>query len=197
VEYIGDAVQYEPTNPATIHHVMKNLGIRHEDFGLIDLGCGKGRTILVASDYPFARITGVELSPVTFQIAKRNLAIYLSSGSPNLKCRNIHVLCENAVHFEVPEGNVVCFLFNPFVGDVFKRCIEHLHQAAEHRPDRELLLAYVNPWHCESWLERSGYFVRVAEYQVIPRVWSWSLWRHVKGVTAAGSGRWSVVAREA
>jgi hypothetical protein len=80
---------------------------------------------------------------------------------------------------------------------VFKRCIEHLHQAAEHRPDRELLLAYVNPWHCESWLERSGYFVRVAEYQVIPRVWSWSLWRHVKGVTAAGSGRWSVVAREA
>jgi SAM-dependent methyltransferase len=179
-DYVGDAIQYEPTNPATVHHVMRSLSIAYEDFELIDVGCGKGRTILLASDYPFARITGIELSPVTSEIAKRNIATYTSREPETLRCRNIHVLCANAVDFAVPDANVVFFMFNPFVRDVFSRFIEHVHRAAEAHPQRKFLLAYVNPWQCEASLEASGYFSRVAEHQVIPRVWSWSLWRHAR-----------------
>ena len=37
---------------------------------LSDLGSGKGRTLLMASDYPFRRIVGVELLPALHQIAQ-------------------------------------------------------------------------------------------------------------------------------
>jgi len=43
------------------------------DFIFIDLGSGKGRTLLMASDYPFRRIVGVELLLALHQIAQENL----------------------------------------------------------------------------------------------------------------------------
>jgi len=186
-EFVGDAIQYEATNPATVHHVMRSLPVAYEDFELIDLGCGKGRTLLLAAHYPFARITGIELSPVTSEIAKQNIAKYLSHQPANLRCRDIQVRCANAVDFEVPDANVVFFMFNPFVRGVFRSCIEHLNRAAEARPNRQFLLAYINPWQCEAWLAESGYFVRIAEHQVISKVWSWSLWRHGRSAGRADS----------
>src|SRR5579871_5889958 len=32
-----------------------------EDYSLFDLGCGKGRVLLLAAEYPFRSITGIEL----------------------------------------------------------------------------------------------------------------------------------------
>ena len=37
----------------------------------MDLGSGKGRTLMMASDYPFQRIIGVELLPALNQVAKK------------------------------------------------------------------------------------------------------------------------------
>jgi hypothetical protein len=78
----------------------------------------------------------------------------------------------------VPEGNLFCVLYNPFFGQTFERCIEHVHRAAKEHPQRDIWLAYINPWHCEEWLQSTGYFQQVAKYRVIPRTWTWSLWRH-------------------
>jgi SAM-dependent methyltransferase len=39
----------------------------------IDLGCGKGRPLIVAAEFPFRALTGIELSPYLCGIARRNV----------------------------------------------------------------------------------------------------------------------------
>src|SRR4051794_20497061 len=46
------------------------------DYTFIDLGCGKGRPLMLASETPFARILGVELNPDLAAAAQRNLAVW-------------------------------------------------------------------------------------------------------------------------
>ena len=43
-----------------LHHVFRSFPFRHEDYHLVDLGSGKGRTLPVGSEYPFKAITGVD-----------------------------------------------------------------------------------------------------------------------------------------
>jgi SAM-dependent methyltransferase len=172
-EAMAEAVDYEPANVDTLHHVFRSLPFRLQDFHLLDIGCGKGRTLMVGALYPFRAVTGIELSPVTAGIARQNIDRFEATGRP--LSRPV-VRCENGTDFEVPDGNLFCVLYNPFVGRTFERCIEHLHGAAR---GREVWLAYINPWDCEEWLLDTGYFERVADYRVIPRTWAWNLWRLV------------------
>ena len=61
---------YQPSDPLTFHEMMAQLAIDFRDFALLDLGSGKGRALLMASDYPFRRIIGVELLPELHAIAE-------------------------------------------------------------------------------------------------------------------------------
>jgi hypothetical protein len=47
-----------------------------QDFTFIDLGSGKGRVLLMASDYPFKRIIGVEFMPELQRVAQENIRKY-------------------------------------------------------------------------------------------------------------------------
>jgi hypothetical protein len=80
---------YQPTEPAAFHDMLNALQqapgpdqtvLNFHDFTFIDLGSGKGRTLLMASDYPFRRIVGVELLPSLHQIAQQNLRQYKSEA---------------------------------------------------------------------------------------------------------------------
>ena len=88
---------YQPTEAHLFHEMLEAL--REEthadfhDFVFIDLGSGKGRTLLMASDYPFRRIIGVELLPALHQAAQDNLGKYpkriaevLHAGSDLRRC---------------------------------------------------------------------------------------------------------------
>ena len=58
---------YQPTESVLFHEmigaVSARAGFDFREFIFLDLGSGKGRTLLMASDYPFRRIVGVELLP--------------------------------------------------------------------------------------------------------------------------------------
>ena len=56
--------------------MLSALPIDYRDFTFIDIGSGKGRTLLMASDYPFRRIIGVELLPELHRIAQENVRKY-------------------------------------------------------------------------------------------------------------------------
>jgi len=176
-ESMAEAVHYEPTNVAVLHHLFRSLPFRHEDYHLVDLGCGKGRTLLVGAEYPFRAITGVELSPLSAQIATDNIS--RNARRREAKCTAIEVHQENAAAFTVPPGNLLVTMYNPFIGKTFEQCVEHLHRAAMREPARQIWMAYINPWLGEGALERSRYFRRVQQHRPIPRNWTWSLWQHV------------------
>jgi len=109
-----------------------------KDFTLIDLGSGKGRVLLMASDYPFKRIIGVEFMPELHRSAGKNIAGY---SNDRQLCRQIETLCMDARDFQFPEGPLVLYLFNPFSESTFAQVLENLRRSVEQSP-RPAYIAY-------------------------------------------------------
>ncbi len=65
---------YQPTDAALFQEMMSSLPIAFSEFTFVDLGSGKGRTLLMASEYPFRRIVGVEILPELHRAAEKNIA---------------------------------------------------------------------------------------------------------------------------
>ena len=105
--------QYQPSEPALFHQILRSLPIALDGFTFIDLGSGKGRTLLMASDYPFRRIVGVEVLAELNEIAQQNIARY--SGDQQ-KCFALESHAGDARDFVFPHEPTVLYLFNPFRG---------------------------------------------------------------------------------
>lgn len=119
----------------------KEASFDFHEFTFIDLGSGKGRTLLMASDYPFRRIVGVELLPALHQIALENVTLYKSASQ---KCFAIQSICGDAADFSFPLDPMVLFLFNPFPEPGLRRVIANLQESLEECPRRVYVL-YHNP----------------------------------------------------
>jgi len=111
------------------------------DFTFVDLGCGKGRTLLMASDYPFRRIIGVELLPALHRIAQENLRLFKSASQ---KCFALEAICGDANAYLFPEGPLVIYLFNPFPESGMRQVAANLAQSLRALP-RPVYVLYHNP----------------------------------------------------
>ncbi len=159
---------YQPTEPAAFHEMLdalrQNTNLDFRDFTFLDLGSGKGRTLLMASDYPFRRIVGVELLPALHQIAQENLRLYKSEAQ---KCFELEAICGDATDFPFPgalnEEPLVLFLFNPFGESGMRRVCANLEQSLRARP-RAVYVLYHNPL-LEHVLSESGALRKLAGTQ--------------------------------
>jgi len=141
--------EYQPTDPKTFHEMIDGLPQRADsrahldfrDFTFVDLGSGKGRTLLLASDYPFRRIIGVELLPSLHQVALENLSKYKSDSQ---KCFDLKSICGDATAFALPDGPLVLYLFNPFPESGMRRVIANVDQSLRVHP-RAVYVLYHNP----------------------------------------------------
>jgi SAM-dependent methyltransferase len=136
---------YQPTEAALFHQMIDELArrtrINFAEFTFLDLGSGKGRVLLMASDYPFRRILGVELLAALHQIAEQNIAQYRSDSQ---KCFALESRCADATVFPIPQGPLVLYLFNPFPEAGLRRAMANLEQDLERKP-RTVYVLYHNP----------------------------------------------------
>jgi len=136
---------YQPTEPALFHEMLAALAEEsHSDFHdfiFIDLGSGKARTLLMASDYPFRRIVGVELLPALHQAAQQNLSKYRSESQ---KCFALESICADATEFAFPDEPTVLYLFNPFPESGLRRTMANLEKSLRQNP-RAVYVLYHNP----------------------------------------------------
>jgi len=130
---------YQPTQPEAFHQMLGDLGIDYSQFTFIDLGSGKGRTLLMASEYPFRRVLGVELLAELHQIALENIAKYKGGVGDRVES-----ICADARSFEFPRDPMVLFLFNPFPQAVLEEVLKQLLQSVE-KHKRPVYLIYHNP----------------------------------------------------
>jgi SAM-dependent methyltransferase len=107
----------------------------------VDFGCGKGRPLIVASEYPFRRIVGVELSPALCEIARRNGA-RISALHPER--RPIEIVEGNVLDFEIPPGLVVIYLYNSFYAPLMKQVAAKVARHQE-KSGNKVFLIYYNP----------------------------------------------------
>jgi SAM-dependent methyltransferase len=69
------ATGYAGVPPSTLGPALAALPIKHEEFTFVDIGCGKGRALFIAAEFPFRRIVGAELAVELAQIARANVAL--------------------------------------------------------------------------------------------------------------------------
>ena len=136
---------YQPTDPAAFREMLATLvehtHLNFPDFTFLDLGSGKGRTLLMASDYPFRRILGVELLPGLDQIARENLRHYKKESQ---RCFAVETICADAATFPLPNEPLVVYLFNPFGEFLLRHVVANLEQTLRANP-RPLYVLYHNP----------------------------------------------------
>ena len=124
-------VRYEATNPAWFRELVSSLPIDHSDFVFVDFGSGKGRALLLASEYPFARIVGVEFAPQLAAVARRNLDGFRSERQ---RCRDFELVCVDAVDYAIPDEPLVLYFYNPFAEPVLRRVLEGVRRSLESSP---------------------------------------------------------------
>jgi SAM-dependent methyltransferase len=143
-----------------------------EEFTFVDLGSGKGRVLLMAAQYGFKRIIGVEFMPEWHRVAQENVRKFTSAavaGSRPLP--PIESTCMDARDFDFPPGRLVVYLFNPFPEPVLAEVLDRLRESLEKNP-RPLLLAYRFP-EFDSLIQKTGWLSKIAgtEQWVIYRDW--------------------------
>ena len=134
-------VAYEPSSAVRFHRAMRSLHIEHENFTFLDLGAGKGKGMLLASQYPFKRIVGVELSPELTAIASQNCRAYRSTRQ---KCRTFDSICADAAVYPIPADPLVIYMFNPFREPVMSAVMSNIGRSLD-RCRRKLYVVYVGP----------------------------------------------------
>jgi SAM-dependent methyltransferase len=145
---------YYAISPSTLTDALERIPQPLPGFTFVDLGCGKGRALLVAAAFPFSRILGVELAPELCAIARTN-------GKSDLR---IAVLQQDAATFTYPDAPLVVFLYHPFLKLVLRRCLANLERQRRHCPHPTYLL-YAN---CR-------YEKVMTKFPFLEIVWDWNL----------------------
>ena len=109
-------------------------------FTFVDLGAGMGRAMLLAAEYPFRAVVGVEFHPLLARICRRNLALWRAAERARAPMR---LVCADAAEFDLPAGPCVVFLFNPFGAPVLRRLLRNWSQSFAGR-EGQLDILYVN-----------------------------------------------------
>jgi hypothetical protein len=148
---------YQPTEPMLFREMLGALAIDFSRFTFIDIGSGKGRTLLMASDFPFRRIIGVEILPDLHRVAEENVRKYKSDLQ---KCFAIETISEDARRFVFPPESMVLYLFNPLPEPGLVQLIANLEQSLSQYP-RHVYVLYHNPL-MEGVLARSKQLTKVS-----------------------------------
>ena len=131
------SVSYYGTAPSLFHAVIERWGGDPSAYTFVDLGCGKGRVVLLASEMGFRVCVGVEINPDLAEVARQNAALWQRAVS------TICIVRADATDFIFPDGPTVLYLFNPFTGKVLERLLDRIAVVYAERPG-ELDLLYVN-----------------------------------------------------
>jgi SAM-dependent methyltransferase len=168
VEALGlsalDSHRYDATPIGFFRSLLGKLALDYANTVFIDLGCGKGRTLLLASDYPFRAIVGVEISRELCDMAMENIKTYCSRRR---RCSDISVHCQGIDEFEYsaygPSDHLLVYLFNPCGEAVLRAGLQKMHGVAAR--GGLVTIVYLNPT-CREVLEESGWLEQVRQAEV-------------------------------
>jgi len=115
-------------------------------YTFVDIGAGKGRAMLVASELPFKQVIGVELNPAMADVAQRNVDHWIESreGDPTARRHApVRLVEQDALEFEFPKTPCVAFLFHPFEAPLMKKLLRQIEKQFAKRSG-QLDVLYVN-----------------------------------------------------
>ena len=124
---------YRPTPRLVFKWAMEMLPEDVARYAFVDYGAGRGRALLMASHYPFEKITGAEIGAELFDACLLNTAQYPRSL---MKCRDVECEHLSAMRLEDPDQETVFFLNNPFNQVMLERVIGKVTRSYKQDPRR-------------------------------------------------------------
>jgi len=138
------ATKYEASKPMFFKKMFFNLNWPYQDSTFIDFGCGKGLSLVFASEMGFKKMIGVEFAPVLAKTAVENMKKYSAKkGGVNFEIINI-----DAGKYEIPSDADCFYFFNPFDAIILDQVMQNINKSLEITP-RKILIVYVNALHNE------------------------------------------------
>jgi SAM-dependent methyltransferase len=140
-------VNHIASDPDELERALDSLPHDLKGLTFVDLGSGKGRAVLLASRRPFRRIVGVEFAQELHETARINVERFPRSAQ---KCERIELVCADAAHYELPDEDLVIFMYHPFGLEVMRTIAARACASLRARP-RLMYVLYTNPFYVEAW----------------------------------------------
>jgi hypothetical protein len=125
---------YKPTPNSVFKWAL--AAVAEEDIGrmsFVDYGAGKGRVMLLASQYPFTQVGGIEFAEELHDNATMNIAQFPRS---RMKCRNVECVLDDVVNIRPLDSEAVHYFFNPFEPQIFAEVLKGIVASYHARPRR-------------------------------------------------------------
>jgi len=139
---VAHAGEYAGSQPSVVRAALDALPPL-SDATFIDLGCGKGRPLLVAAERQFREVVGIDLSPELVGIARSNAAIMQARHGGRAPIR---VVVGDAASYPLPSGDVVLFLYNSFGAPIVAELLASVERALKTERRAIYVISY-NPVH--------------------------------------------------
>ncbi len=163
------ASEYQPVPVRLFRAAMAHLPVETRAQPFLDLGCGKGRALVLAAEAGFRRLRGVDLATSLVDVARANLELTAERLGGSLDVRidsgDAHVW-----PFEHDEGTL--FLFHPFGARAMRRVARAVASSVAAHP-RTVWIVYVNPIHGSVFADTPGFRERAVGRTRIPGTLDW------------------------
>lgn len=129
---------YGGCQPSCLRRALSTV-TDQERYTFLDLGCGKGRGLIVASEFPFRRVMGIEIDAALCRICRANAAAIRA----RFPARPVIEVSEgDATVLALPPGDLVVFIYQAFGLALLQRLVERLMVAGA---SRSMFVIYENP----------------------------------------------------
>jgi len=150
---LSKSSRYEPVSYYMLEHLFSALHKLSQQTSIVDLGCGKGRMMMVAPSFGFTSVTGIDFARELCDRARENMR-KKEREFPDLQWK---VLNENVEDYVVRPEDSVFFMFNPFTEPILRHFIKKVNASCNQFP-RVTYFIYASPQHRQLLLE-NGYAI--------------------------------------
>jgi len=137
---------------------LNRLNLNWNSFAYVDLGSGKGKSLLMAAELPFKKVIGVEISPKLVHTAQENL---LSRKHFHLRCEDIEVVLQDASTYDFPPYPLVMYSLNTFPPAIMRVVLERLRRSLQENPREAYLISTPTSPEIESLFSECGFLTLV------------------------------------
>ena len=131
---------YKATKARPFRQLLRRLNLP-KTATFVDFGSGKGRALLLAAEYGFQKVIGVEISKEFCEVARRNAMIMGYDTQ-------IHPVLSDVSTFVIEADQTVFYLYDPFDVVILRRILDQFVSSVRQHP-RTVWLVYNAPTYHE------------------------------------------------
>ena len=160
----ADAVWgYGAVNHDFFREIFQSIPTPLAPYAFVDVGSGKGAAVLMASEFPFRRLIGLELTAELIKVARANVQKFNAATGAQLDPLWVH--CD-FFKWPLPDEPLLFFFNNPFPDQITLEALDHLERVVSAHRHPVLLVFRKAPKVAGDHLHRSAVWrpLRLAPY---------------------------------